>query len=136
MMLSLSKTYYIKSLKGKSTLRKKGQGLFYICVVCNRNLHKQTFQIFGENKYQVETSSVFDYMVCSADGKQYICITCHKKLLKGTVPAQIVCHNLQIFELPSRFRDLEKIIVAKRLLFKKVTIMPIRYNLQCSHKRR
>ena len=63
-------------------------------------------------------------MVCSADGKQYICITCHKKLLKGTLPAQVVCHNLQIFELPSRFRDLEKIIVAKRLLFKKVTIMP------------
>ena len=31
---------------------------------------------------------------------------------------------MQIFELPSRFRDLEKIIVAKRLLFKKVTIMP------------
>ena len=66
-------------------------------------------------------------MVCSADGKQYICITCHKKLLKETVPAQAVCNNLQIFELPSSFRDLrkfEKIIIAKRLLFKKVTIMP------------
>ena len=66
-------------------------------------------------------------MVCSADGKQCICIICHKKLLKGTVPAQAVCNNLQIFELPSRFRDLqklEKVIIAKRLLFKKVTIMP------------
>ena len=65
-------------------------------------------------------------MLCSADGKQYICMTCHKKLLKGTVPAQAVCNNLQIFELPSRFHDLrklEKIIIAKRLLFKKVTIM-------------
>ena len=66
-------------------------------------------------------------MVCSADGKQYIYITCHKKLLKGTVPAQAVCNNLQIFELPSTFRDLqklEKVITAKRLLFKKVTITP------------
>ena len=57
----------------------------------------------------------------------YICITCHKKLLKGTMPAQAVCNNLQILELPSRFRDLrklEKIIIAKPLLFKKVTIMP------------
>ena len=66
-------------------------------------------------------------MVCSADGKQCICIICHKKLLKGTVPAQAVCNNLQIFELPSTFRDLqklEKVITAKRLLFKKVTITP------------
>ena len=70
-------------------------------------------------------------MVCSADGKQYICITCHKKLLKETMPAQAVSNNLQIFELPSRFRDLrklEKIIIATRLLFKKVKIMP---NGQC-----
>ena len=70
-------------------------------------------------------------MVCSADGKQYICITCHKKLLKETMPAQAVSNNLQIFEQPSRFRDLrklEKIIIATRLLFKKVKIMP---NGQC-----
>ena len=103
------------------------KGPFYICVVCNRTLYKRTVQIFEKNKYQVETSSVFDCIVCSADGKQYICIKCHKKLLKGTVPAQAVCNNLQIFKLPSRFRDLrklEKIIIAKRLLFKKVTIMP------------
>ena len=43
------------------------------------------------------------------------------------MPAQAVCNNLQIFELPSRFRDLrklEKIIIVKRLLFKKVTTMP------------
>ena len=88
---------------------------------------KWTVHIFEKNKYQVESSSVFDYTVCSADGKQYICITCHKKLLKVTVPAQAVCNNLQIFELPSRFRDLrklEKIIIAKRILFKKVTTMP------------
>ena len=70
-------------------------------------------------------------MICNADGKQYICITCHKKLLKGTVPAQAVCNNLQIIELPSRFRDLRKLeenIIAKRLLLKKVTIMP---KVQC-----
>ena len=45
--------------------------------------------------------------------------------------AQTVSNNLQIFELPSRFRDLrklEKFIIARRLLFKKVKIMP---NGQC-----
>ena len=79
-------------------------------------LYKRSVQILEKNKYQVETRSVFDYRVCSADGKQYIFITCHQKLLKGNVPAQAVCNNLQIFELPSRFRDLqklEKIIIVK-----------------------
>ena len=45
--------------------------------------------------------------------------------------AQTASNNLQIFELPSRFRDLrklEKFIIARRLLFKKVKIMP---NGQC-----
>ena len=48
----------------------------------------------------------------------------HKRQQKQYVTA--VCNSLQIFELPSRFRDLrklEKIIIAKRLLLKKVTIM-------------
>ena len=115
-------------MKFKEEVKK---GPFYICVVCNRNLYKRTVQIFEKNKYQLETSLVFDYMVCSADGKQYICIICHKKLLKGTLSAKVVCSNLQIFELPSRFCDLwklEKIIIAKRLLFKKVTLIP---NGQC-----
>ena len=57
------------------------KGPFYICIACNRTLYKRSVQLFEKNKYQVETSSVFDYMVCSADGKQYICMTCHKKLL-------------------------------------------------------
>ena len=134
-MISFSKTHYFKSLKGEKYSTEKAvakfkeevkKGPFYICVVCNRTFYKPTVQIFEKNKYQVETSSVFDYMVCSADGKQYVCITCHKELLKGTVLAQAVCNNLQIFELPSRFRDLrklEKIIIAKRLLLKKMTIM-------------
>ena len=132
-MISLSKTYQKSKRKKYSTEKavakfkeKVKKGSLYICFVFNRTLYKRTVQILEKNKYQVDTSSVFDYMLCSADGKQYICMTCHKKLLKETVPAQAVCNNLQIFELPSRFHDLrklEKIIIAKRLLFKKVTIM-------------
>ena len=133
--ITLKNTLYQKSGRKKYSTEKAvakfkeevKKGPFYICVVCNRTLYTRTVQMFEKNKYQVETCSVFDYMVRSADGKQYICIICHKKSLKGTVPAQTVCNNLQIFELSSRFRDLrklEKIIIAKQLLFKKVTIMP------------
>ena len=55
-------------------LRKKSKRIPFTCVACNRTLYKWTVQIFEKNKYQVENSSVFDYMVCRADGKQYICI--------------------------------------------------------------
>ena len=133
--ITLKSTLYQKSKRKKYSTEKVvakfkeevKKGTNYICAIWNRTLYKRTVQIFEKNKNQVEISSVFDYMVYSADGKQYICITCDKKLLKGTAPEKAVCNNLQIFELPSRFQDLrklEKIIIAKRLLFKKVTIMP------------
>ena len=133
--ITLKNTLYQKSKRKKYSTEKvvakfkeeTEKGPFYIFVACNRTLYKRTVQIFEKNKNQVETSSVFDYMVCSADGKQYICITCHNKLPRGTVSVQAVCNSLQILELPSRFRNLqklEKIIIAKRLLFKKMTIMP------------
>ena len=83
--ITLKNTLYQKSKRKKYSTEKAVAKLkkevkkdpFYICVVCNRALSKRTVQIFEKNKYQDETRSVFDYMVCSADGKQYICITCH-----------------------------------------------------------
>ena len=42
-------------------------------------------------------------------------------------PCQAVCNQLQVFELPQRLSDvnrLERVLVAKRILFKKVVIMP------------
>ena len=63
----------------------------------------------------------------SFDSKEYICITCHSKLKKGKTPTQAVTNKLQIFDLPeldSPLRRLEKIIISKRILFKRITIMP------------
>ena len=73
--------------------------------------------MFEESQYQVENRSLFDYNFCSSDGKQFVCLTYHRKLLKG----QPVYNNLQVVELPGAFRDirkLENIIISKRLLFK------------------
>ena len=63
----------------------------------------------------------------SFDGLLYICKTCDKKLKSSKVPCHAVLNKLQIFDLPkesSDIRKLEKVLVAKRLLFKKITIMP------------
>ena len=107
----------------KNEIRK---GPFFICVICNRLLYKISVVLFDKNKYPDVAEEVFAYHVLSFDDKEYVCKTCHKKLLKNKVPCQAVANDLQIINLPERFSDirkLEKIIIAKRILFKRITIM-------------
>ena len=65
--------------------------------------------------------------VISADGKYYICLTCHKKLHESEITAQAVWNKLDVYnfldDLASLNR-LEKAIISRRILFKKITIMP------------
>jgi len=46
---------------------------------------------------------------------------------KEKVPCQAVFNDLKLFDLPAEFQNIrkpEKILISKRLLFKRVTIMP------------
>ena len=45
----------------------------------------------------------------SFDENQYICNTCHTKVLKGQVPCQAVCNKLNVYELPPELSILEKL---------------------------
>ena len=99
-------------------------GPFYICCVCNRTLYKKSVIILQANKYSSK-----DYFMIqnSFDGKEYICKTCYAKLLKGQLPAQAVVNNLFVDESPTELSALEKleqILVAQRIVFEKVVIMP------------
>ena len=101
------------------------QGPCFICVACNRCHYIRSVVCFKEDKYNLE-ENIFS-LINSFDGKQYICHTCHRKLLKGNVPCQAVWNKLEVCHLPSEFNDLrklEKAIISRRLLFKKVAIMP------------
>ena len=100
-------------------------GPFFICVVCNRCLYKKSVYYFKREKYSMP-DSVF-CLVASFNGLFYICKTCDGKLLHKKIPCQSVYYKLQIQNLPKHFQDirrLEKVLVSKRILFKKVTIMP------------
>ena len=103
------------------------QGPCYTCVSCHRcHYLKSVVHYKEDNKYSIETDNIFQ-IVNSFDGKQYTCHTCHKKLLKGSIPCQSVWNKLQVYELPSELTDirkLEKAIISERYLFKKVAIMP------------
>ena len=66
-------------------------------------------------------------MVKSYDDNYYICTTCDKALCKISVPCEAVANRLNVVELPKLFQDirrLERLLVSRRILFKKVTVMP------------
>ena len=51
------------------------EGPYYICVVCNRLLYRQTILEFKKEKHK-STSCLFT-SVASFNGNKYICKTCH-----------------------------------------------------------
>ena len=60
-------------------------------------------------------------------GNMYICLTCHGHLKKQIEPPQAVWNNLDIVSTPeilSNLNRLERVLISRRILFKKVSIMP------------
>ena len=85
---------------------------------------KRSVQHFERN---IKNESSNPINVFSFDGCLYFCKTCHKKIAKGKVPCQSASNKLEVYNFPSHFhgiRKLEKVLIAERLLFKKITIMP------------
>ena len=99
-------------------------GPFYICCVCNRTLYRNSVIILKKSKYIRQDCFMIQF---SFDGKGYICKTCDAKLVKGQKPCQAVVNNLFVDETPAELAALEKleqILVAQRIVFEKIVIMP------------
>ena len=99
---------------------------YYICVVCNRCLYKTTVKKFFSFLYNANMHHVFTD-IQSFDANFYICHTCDRSLLKNKVPCQAVCNKLDVVPLApeiSSLRHLEKVLISKRILFKRISIMP------------
>ena len=85
-------------------------------------------KLFFEEKYPNDIENFYFAHVNSDDDVvEYICKTCDTYLIKGRIPAQAVCNKLENFDVPEHFNDLrllEKVLIARRLLFKKILTMP------------
>ena len=100
-------------------------GPFLICVTCNRFLYKTSVICFNIEKYSVGQNIIF--MVKPYDDNYYICTTCDEALRRNSVPCQAVANRLNVVELPKLLQDirrLERLLVSRRILFKKLTVMP------------
>ena len=66
-------------------------------------------------------------MVKSYHDNFYTCTTCDKALQKNSAPCQAVANRLNVVELPKLFQDfhrLERLLVSRKILFKKLAVMP------------
>ena len=100
-------------------------GPFFICVKCNRCLYRTSVICFNIAKHSVDENTIF--MVKSYDDNYYICATCDKALRKNSVSCQAVANRLNAVELPKLFQDIRRLeswFVSRRVLFKKVTVVP------------
>ena len=102
------------------------EGPYLICVICNRCLYKISIARFDFNSYSSLVKELL-HLVSSYDGRLYICRTYQNKVKKNNVSCQAGSNKLAVELLPNEFLDLrrlERVLVAKRILFKKVTVMP------------
>ena len=98
-------------------------GPYYICKSCNRMLYRKSVRKFHRDAYSIDIFTD----VPSFDNEQYICNTCHSKLIKGKIPCQAVYNKLQMDQAPpelEELRKLESILVAQKLLFQKIVVLP------------
>ena len=86
--------------------RKIREGLYFICTVCNQILYKKSVITCLTKKYPCQT---YFNIQQSFDGKQYICNTCHSKVIKRKLPCQTVANNMYVDEIPKELSSLEKL---------------------------
>ena len=104
---------------------KVAEGPYFVCIVCNRCMYKKFVQQFKSENYGTLGDILFNDTP-SFDNKFYICQTCHKKMKNNKIPCQAVYNKLDIPEIPEQLKCLnilEREIISKRLLFKKISII-------------
>ena len=73
------------------------EGPYYVCTVCNRMLYRKSVLIFNKQKYvNCNIQNIFTEKL-SFDNKEYICKTCHSKVIKGKAPCQAVMEERLCF---------------------------------------
>ena len=98
------------------------EGPIFVCIICERCLYKRSVKPFDQKKYVFEFENI-NYR----EKDLYICLNCNGHLKKQKVLPQAVWNKLEVFRILEVLSDLdrlEKVLISRRILFKKVTIMP------------
>ena len=100
--------------------------LCYICTVCHSCLNGQSVKDFDQDKYQEILHACMLSKRLIINCKLYICQLCNRNFSKKSSPLSCNHNKIGIEPLPKELqniRRLEKVLISKRILFKKVAIM-------------
>ena len=123
---------------------KSSQGPVCTCVCCQRLFFENQVQIYkfdcyrrkGTHITQNAKSAISNRFVqnCSGEYKEeckgqnfWICKTCHRKLLKGDIPAESTMNSLELDNIPEELKilnSLEQHLIALHIPFMKVVALP------------
>ena len=113
--------YYISRFHNKIN-----EGPYYVFSVSNRLLYRKSVILLQKDKYINVDETLFTD-IKSFDDKEYICKTCHSKVLEGKIPCQAIYNYMYVDKISAELASLDKleqILIAQRIVFEKIIIMP------------
>ena len=112
----------------------------YVCCVCLKLLFEKQVKKCIKAQYQNKSCIIEKYVhICSSECKTecelaksprhclWICFTCHRKLVKGDIPAEASVNNLELDDIPEQLEslnNLEQHLTAINIPFMKIVNLP------------
>ncbi|XP_062614313.1 uncharacterized protein LOC134276047 [Saccostrea cucullata] len=128
----------VRVFKGKAM-----QGIDYSCCCCDRLFFQNQVQRCEQKTYSKneEAANIADLCIqekychqCSESctencvkSKLWICFTCHRKIMRGSLPAEAAFNKMALEDIPKELKDLnslEKHLIAIHIPFMKVMALP------------
>ena len=91
------------SISAFHSVIKSGPG--FVCTCCHRMMYKKSVVQCNKSKYTKTSSNVLqrvfsaDISYISNDGKQWMCKTCDRALMGGSMPQQAKANGLQLSDI-------------------------------------
>ena len=100
----------------------------YVCTSCHRVLFQKSVRalkmsLYGDQDTAAKKVLSKKYRHRMANGREWICNTCHTDLRENKVPAQSVCNNLELSNVPKIISDLSNLevrCISLRIPFMKI----------------
>ena len=117
-----------------SAFRSETKACDFVCTCCHRMiLYRKSFIQCNKSKYTKTSPDVLQEVFSvniryiSNDGKQWICKTCDRALVRNSIPLQSKANGLQLAEMPPELSGLNAVelrLISLRVPFMKMVALP------------
>ena len=105
----------------------------FVCTCCYRMMYRKSVVQYNKSKYTKASPDVLqkvfsaDLSYISKDGKEWMCKTCDRALMRGSMPLQAKANGLQLSNVPPELSDLNALelrLISLRVPFMKMVALP------------